>query len=106
VQQWSFGKWLTMRTLLTMGTLFDVVPSSVMVVRWAILITTGTPFPGVPPPNDHWGAGQTGQRIPGACDFGVSFGGLLFVVSIKKNVPCYIAAAIPYYIQCRGCRSM
>jgi hypothetical protein len=47
VQQWSFGKWLTM------GTLFAVVPSSVKVVRWAILITTGTPFPGVPPLNDH-----------------------------------------------------
>jgi hypothetical protein len=32
VYQWSFGKWLTM------GTLFAVVPSSVMVVRWAILL--------------------------------------------------------------------
>jgi hypothetical protein len=29
-------------------------PLSVMVVRWAILITMGTPFPGVPLPNDHW----------------------------------------------------
>jgi hypothetical protein len=38
--QWSFGKWLTIGTLLTMGTLFAVVPSSAMVVRWAILITT------------------------------------------------------------------
>ena len=44
--QWSFGKWLTM------GTLF-LVSSSVIGVYCAALITMGTPFPGVPPPNDH-----------------------------------------------------
>ena len=38
---------------LTMGTLFAVVSSSVIVVQCASAITVGMPFPDVPPQNDH-----------------------------------------------------
>jgi hypothetical protein len=42
----------------TIGTLFAIVSSSIVGFRSTVLITIGTPFPGVPRPNDHWWGGQ------------------------------------------------